>query len=170
MSHASSFANPYLAGAALGLVLLACLVLTGQGLGASGAVAHAASTVAAAAAPEQAAANSYFQGYLQEGPAWSAWIVVEVCGVVIGGALSAMLNGRFKFAVEGGAGAGHGLRLATASLGGSLMGAGAVLAGGCTSGLALSGGAMLGVGSWIFMIAVFAAGYALIPFTRRLWR
>ena len=170
MSNARPFANPYLAGTALGLVLLACLVLTGQGLGASGAMANAASAVAIAIAPEQTASNSYFQGYLQAGPAWSAWIVVEVCGLVLGAALSAMVNGRFKLAVGGGQGIGRGLRLTTASLGGSLMGAGAVLAGGCTSGLALSGGAMLGVGSWIFMIAVFAAGYALIPFTRRLWR
>ena len=50
------------------------------------------------------------------------------------------------------------------------MGAGAVLARGCTSGLALSGGALLSVGSWLFMIAAFAAAYAIAPLIKRAWR
>jgi uncharacterized membrane protein YedE/YeeE len=54
--------------------------------------------------------------------------------------------------------------------GGVLMGVGAKLARGCTSGQALSGGALLSVGSWIFIASCFAAGYALAPFARRLWR
>ena len=44
------------------------------------------------------------------------------------------------------------------------MGLGAVLARGCTSGQALTGGALLSVGSWLFMIAAFAAAYAVAPF------
>ena len=47
---------------------------------------------------------------------------------------------------------------------------GAKLARGCTSGQALSGGALLSVGSWIFIASCFAAGYALAPIARRLWR
>ena len=163
------FANPYLAGAGLGLVLLACLVLTGQGLGASGAIATGASVLAASAAPQAAAANDWFQGYLAPGGAWSSWMVVEVIGVAIGGVLSALANGRFKVDVERGPHLGRGKRLGAAASGGALMGVGAALAGGCTSGLALSGGAMLGTGSWLFMIAVFAAGYAAMPLLRRLW-
>ena len=50
------------------------------------------------------------------------------------------------------------------------MGLGAVLARGCTSGQALSGGALLSVGSWAFMMAAFAGGYAAAPLFRRLWR
>ena len=40
------------------------------------------------------------------------------------------------------------------------MGIGAKLARGCTSGQALTGGALLNVGSWAFMMMVFAGGYA----------
>ena len=55
-------------------------------------------------------------------------------------------------------------------LGGALMGYGARLARGCTSGQALSGGAVMSVGSWAFMFAVFAGGYGLAWFVRRLWQ
>jgi uncharacterized membrane protein YedE/YeeE len=153
-----SYSNPYFAGVALGLVLLACFVLTGQGLGASGAFAHAAGALVDSA---------WFQSYQETGP---AWIVVEVLGVAAGGALSAIVGRRFKVEVARGPATGKGLRLLAAAAGGVLMGVGAVLAGGCTSGQALSGGAMLSVGSWAFMIAVFAAGFAAMPFLRRLWQ
>lgn len=164
-----NYANPYLAGVALGLVLLACFVLTGQGLGASGAFANAASAVVDAVAPSRAQANAYFQSYLQAGPFWSAWLVVEVLGVFIGGAASAWLNGRFRIEVVRGPRIGAAARLCAAGGGGVLMGVGSVLACGCTSGQALSGGALLSVGSWIFMAAVFVAGYAVMPLLRRLW-
>jgi hypothetical protein len=79
------YVNPYVAGVGLGLVLLACFVLTGQGLGAVGAFANTASALVDTVAPQKAASNAYFQGYLQAGPVWSAWIVVEVLGVAVGG-------------------------------------------------------------------------------------
>jgi uncharacterized membrane protein YedE/YeeE len=163
------YANPYVAGVMLGLVLLGCFAMTGQGLGASGAFGNASSGVVDALAPRLAAANGYFQGYLQAGPAWRAWIVVEVLGVIIGAAVSARLNGRFKFEIVRGPRATTTQRLLAASAGGLLMGCGAVLARGCTSGQALSGGALLSVGSWAFMVAVFVAGYAAMPLFRRLW-
>jgi uncharacterized membrane protein YedE/YeeE len=50
------------------------------------------------------------------------------------------------------------------------MGLGAVLARGCTSGQALTGGALLSVGSWLFMIAAFAAAFMVAPLVQRLWR
>ena len=50
-----------------------------------------------------------------------------------------------------------------------LMGYGARLARGCTSGQALSGGAVLSVGSWAYMLALFAGAYALAYFLRRFW-
>jgi uncharacterized membrane protein YedE/YeeE len=163
------YANPYIAGVALGLVLLGCFVMTGQGLGASGAFGNASSGVVNALAPGVAAANSYFRDYLQAGSAWTAWIVVEVLGVIVGGAVSAGLHGRFKFEIVRGPHAGTAQRLLAAGAGGILMGCGAVLARGCTSGQALSGGALLSVGSWAFMLAVFVAAYAAMPFFRRLW-
>ena len=162
------YANPYLAGFGLGLVLLAAFVLTGQGLGASGAFAEAASATVAAAAPKSAG-NAWFQSYLSGGAPWTTWIVLEVLGVVLGGGLSAMVAGRFRLQVARGPSLSIPARLLTVAAGGIAMGIGAVLARGCTSGQALTGGALLSVGSWAFMIAVFVAGYASAPLLRRLW-
>jgi hypothetical protein len=170
MTSARPYANPYVAGVALGLVLLAAFVLTGQGLGASGAFANVASGLVETVAPMQAAKNSYFHSYLAAGAPWSAWIVLEILGVMAGGAVSALLAGRFARRIETGPRLGKPARLVAATTGGMAMGLGAVLARGCTSGQALSGGAVLAVGSWAFMIAVFIAGYAAAPLARRLWR
>ena len=54
------YADPYLAGIGLGLVLLAAFVLTGHGLGASGAFAAGAAGAVQSIAPDLASANSYF--------------------------------------------------------------------------------------------------------------
>ena len=159
------YANPYVAGVALGLVLTACFVLTGQGLGASGAFAHAASATLAAVAPDQSN-NAYVQSYLGHDVPWT---VVEVLGILLGGAVSAVIAGRFRLEIVRGRGMTATPRLAAALVGGALMGFGAVLARGCTSGQALSGGALLSVGSWAFMLAVFVAGFAVAPMMRRLW-
>lgn len=164
-----SYANPYVAGVGLGLVLLAAFVVTGQGLGASGAFANVSSGLVSAVAPGAVSDNAYFQSYLASGAPWTAWMVIEVLGILAGGALSALLAGRFRVAIDKGPSVGSTFRLTTAAFGGALMGLGAVLARGCTSGQALSGGSMLSVGSWAFMITAFAAGYAAAPFTRRLW-
>lgn len=161
------YADPYLAGVALGLVLLGCFALTGRGLGASGAFGHVASAMVGAVAPQRAAGNGYFQSYLQDGSPWTAWIVVELLGLVAGAALSARLSRRVVNPARRDPVSRP--RLAAAAGGGVLMGVGAALARGCTSGLALSGGALLGVGSWLFMLALFAAGFAAAPLFRRLW-
>jgi hypothetical protein len=50
------------------------------------------------------------------------------------------------------------------------MGFGSKLARGCTSGQALTGGALMSVGSWAFMIAVFASAYAFAYVVRRQWK
>jgi hypothetical protein len=152
------YANPYAAGIALGLVLLASFAVAGRGLGASGAFAW----IAARVAPS----NAYFERYL----ATDAWLVAEIAGVIAGGFLSAALAGRLKRSVERGPRIGIRARLACAFGGGIAMGIGAALARGCTSGLALSGGALLSVGSWAFMLAAFAVGFALAPAMRWAWR
>ena len=164
------YADPYMAGFALGLVLLAAFVLTGQGLGAIGAFANVATGLVDTIAPAQLATNDYFASYASAGAPWSAWIVAEVIGIVIGAALSAAMFGRLRIDVSGAESVGRHTRLSTALTGGALMGFGAVLARGCTSGQALSGGALLSVGSWTFMIAAFAGGFAMAPLVRRLWR
>lgn len=170
MSRAARpYANPYLAGVALGLVLLAAFVVMGRGLGASGAFASGAAGVVSAVAPGRAQANPYFARYLGgEGP-WLDWLLIEIVGVAIGGFLSALVAGRLAFAVERGPRFSSRARLTTAFLAGAVMGLGAVLARGCTSGQALTGGALLSVGSWLFIAGAFVAAYAAAPLVRRAW-
>jgi len=161
-----SYADPYVAGAGLGLVLLASYVLAGRGLGASGAFASSAAGLVSALAPARAAGNPYFARYLDG----DSWLLFEILGVVIGGFLSALIAGRLRAEVERGPRISRGTRLAFAAAGGSVMGTGAVLARGCTSGLALTGGALLAAGSWLFMLAAFAAAYLFAPLLKRTWR
>ena len=158
--HAEPYADPYVVGVALGLVLLTAYVVAGRGLGASGAFASAAATLAD---------NAYFAEHRAAGGLLSDWLVVEILGVLLGGFLSAALAKRLTFAVERGPRTDVGARLALALVGGALMGAGAVLARGCTSGQALTGGALLSVGSWTFVAGAFGAAYAAAWAARRVW-
>ncbi len=168
---AQPYWNPYLAGIGLGLVLLAAFVIMGRGLGASGAFSSLVSVGLNAVAPEHAASNGFFAEYLGDGihHPLKDWLVFEVLGVVVGGFISGLFAHRLKGTIEKGPRASTGMRLVFAFLGGGIMGFGAKLARGCTSGQALTGGAVLGVGSWAFMLAVFAGGYAVAYFFRRQW-
>jgi hypothetical protein len=51
-----------------------------------------------------------------------------------------------------------------------VMAVGAGLGRGCTSGQALTGGSLLNLGSWAFMMMVFAGAYAVAHLVRREWR
>jgi uncharacterized protein len=165
------YADPYIAGVALGLVLLSAFVLTGRGLGASGAFATTAAGAVAAVAPAHAAANPYFSRYASApGGPWRDWLLFEIAGVVVGGFVSALIAGRLRAEVERGTHTPRVVRLSFAFAGGAVMGAGAILARGCTSGQALTGGALLSVGSWIFMIGAFAAAYGVAPILRGAWQ
>ena len=164
------YANPYLSGFALGLVLLTAFVVMGRGLGASGAFASAASAVSLVVNPEATRSNDYFARYLSaDGSPRIDWLVVELIGVTIGGFLSALVAGRFRRVVERGPRITDRSRIRNALIGGAIMGVGAVVARGCTSGQALTGGALLSVGSWLFVGAAFAAAYCVAPFIRKAW-
>jgi uncharacterized protein len=166
-----SYANPYVAGVGLGLVLLAAFVVMGRGLGATGAFANAAAEIATTVAPSSSQSNHYFARYLNaDGGGRIDWLVVELLGVAIGGFASAAFAGRLRRAVERGPNISRETRLVLAFTGGSVMGLGAVLARGCTSGQALTGGALLSVGSWLFILGAFAAGYAVAPLLRWAWK
>lgn len=164
------YADPYVAGACLGLVLLAALVICGRGLGASGAFGTAAAGLVHAVDPSAAEASPYFARYLGGDGPWRDWLLFELGGVVIGGWLSARLAGRVRREIERGPRASSRTRLALGFAGGCVMGFGAVMARGCTSGVALTGGALLSAGAWLFMIAAFAGAYAAAPLLRRAWR
>jgi hypothetical protein len=163
------YADPYLAGVGLGLVLLASFVLAGRGLGASGAFAAAVASSVQTVAPGAIAGNAYLADHLTGGGPLRDWLVVEILGVTVGGFLSAALAGRLALRVERGAHASLRQRLGAALGGGALRGAGAVLARGCPSGQALTGGALLSAGAWVFIGGAFAAAYVVAFATRRSW-
>ena len=166
---ARPYADPYLTGFVLGLVLLAAFVLVGRGLGATGAFASVAATAVNAVSADAAQRNSFFADRLPNGSVWSDWIVVEIAGVFVGGWASAALAQRLRVTVERGARISVAQRLGRASAGGAVMGVGAVLARGCTSGQALTGGALLSVGSWLFMFGAFGAAYLAAWLLRSAW-
>ncbi len=169
-SGAKPYWNPYLAGVLLGLTLLATFVIAGQGLGASAFPKRVLALTGQTFAPAWTAANPELGGYLADGTnPLRNWLVVEVVGVFIGGFIGAVSAGRFRSTVEKGPRISVRGRLAYAFGGGVVMGFAAALARGCTSGQALSGGATLATGSWVFMLMVFAGGYAVAYFVRRQW-
>jgi hypothetical protein len=161
--------NPYLAGVGLGLVLLAAFVIMGRGLGASGAFSSFLAWIVQGIAPEHAEAIAPYSDYLGEDHPLKAWLVFLVGGLFIGALVSGLLARRTHLCVEKGPQIAVGNRLLAAFFGGGLAGIGAKIALGCTSGQALTGGALLNVGSWIFMLMVFAGGYGLAWFVRKQW-
>jgi hypothetical protein len=169
--YAKGFWNPYAAGVALGLVLLLTFYIMGTGLGASGAFARTAAATAHTIAPQAVESNGYFKEFYQKGeshPLWN-WIVFEVIGVFIGGIVAVLTARRFKPTVARGPSVSAGTRLVLAFVGGIVGGVATRFAMGCTSGQALSGGATMAVGSWVFMMSVFATAFVLAIFARRQW-
>ncbi|MFN3305990.1 MAG: YeeE/YedE thiosulfate transporter family protein [Candidatus Kapaibacteriota bacterium] len=164
-----SYWNPYIAGVGLGLVLLSAFVLMGRGLGASGAVSTIVATSVAKITPSHAQDNEFYQNYLTNENPLKDWLVFEVLGVLVGGFISGIFANRVKFKIVKGQRISNSTRMIFAVLGGIMMGFGAKLAGGCTSGQALTGGALLNLGSWAFMLSVFAGGYLVAYFFRRFW-
>jgi uncharacterized membrane protein YedE/YeeE len=175
-SHAPSrgpaaYSNPYLAGIGLGLVLLASFVLMGRGLGASGGVSAVVAGALNAVAPEHTASREWLAGYVAGGAnPFKEWLVFEGLGVFAGALFSGLLARRARVTVEKGPRVSRRSRLLLAFAGGMLMALGAALGRGCTSGQALTGGSLLNLGSWVFMMMVFAGAYAVAHVFRRQWR
>lgn len=170
-SENNMYWNPYLAGIGLGLTLLAAFVIMGRGLGASGGFTSIVSFIVDVISPAHTKSNSMYSAYLQNplGHPLADWLVVEIAGVVIGGFLSGLFSKRISFGIDKGERITSKSRLVLAFTGGVMMGFAAKIARGCTSGQALTGGALLNLGSWIFMISIFAGAYAVAYFVRRQW-
>lgn len=161
--------NPYLAGFGLGLVLLASFVIMGRGLGASGAFSAFVAWIVSLVSPEHASANAIYSDYLGDGHPLKAWLVFLVAGLFVGALASGLAARRAAFTIERGPRIATAERLGFAFCGGALAAVGAKLALGCTSGQALTGGALLNLGSWAFMMMVFAGGYGAAWFVRKQW-
>ncbi len=169
--EARRYWNPYFAGVALGLVLLLSFIITGHGLGASGAFTSLIVSGWNTISPEHVQANSFYKEYTDPHTSnpWSDWYVIEVAGMLLGGFISAKLAGRVSSSIEKGSTISSPQRMVFAFIGGGLIGIGSKLARGCTSGQGLSGGALLSIGGWIFLISVFVSAYAVAYFLRKLW-
>jgi uncharacterized membrane protein YedE/YeeE len=165
--------NPYVAGLLLGAALLASFLILGAGLGASAAPARVGAYLEHAVEPERTAESQYFGKWFGEDGTANPllyYLVFMFAGVFLGGLFSAAASGRIKPSVERGQKASAVLRLILALAGGVIVGYASRLAAGCTSGQALTGGALLMNGSIVFLLCVFAGGYAAALLVRRQWR
>jgi uncharacterized membrane protein YedE/YeeE len=153
-----AFWPPWIAGLALGLVLLLTFLMTGHGLGATGFTTRLAAWLGLTLATSAAEQNAYIGPMLKSGNPMPSWITWEVLGVALGALVAAYSAGRWRVQIAGNQGGQTIKRLALALLGGILAGLGARIAAGCTSGVGLSGGAVLSVGAFVFLGTFFAAG------------
>lgn len=164
------YVHPYFGGMVLGIVLFLAFLLTGNGLGASGAISRIDVLIEDAVAPARVDNTPYLLKMAggDRNPL-DDWIIPVFAGSLVGGLASGLLNGRFKLETNKGPRLSNRARWLFAFIGGAIMVYGARLARGCTSGQALSGGATLAAGSWLVMFAIFAGAYGLAYFVRKLW-
>ena len=163
--------NSHLAGVVLGLVLLLTFVVTGHGLGASGAPTAIAAVAANVVVPETTQANDYLGWMVESGNnPLDSWIVWEVLGVLLGALAAAWWSGHIRLRVEGPPRFKSSGRLALALFAGLLSGFGARVSAGCTSGLGLSGSATLATAGFVFLIGFFGFGAVTATLTRRMWK
>lgn len=165
------YINPYLGGVLLGLLLLVTVLITGRGLGASGAVKSTVVTTAHVFTPSQASSNDYMKRFISDdhSPMYT-WLVFESIGIFLGGLLSGVIFGRVKkLRTEHSPKITSKKRLWFALIGGMLFGIGSQFGRGCTSGAALSGTATFALGGVVVMFAIFGTGYAAAYFFRKLW-
>lgn len=167
----SRYLNPYLGGVLLGLVLLAANIISGRGLGASGAIKSGVVAAVTTVNPSSAESSGFIKEFREShtGNPMKTWLVFEMLGVLVGGFLSGAMAGRLKLKVEHIPSITSKKRLVLALGGGVLFGFGSQLGRGCTSGSALSGMAVLSLGGFITMMAIFGTAFALAYFFRRNW-
>ena len=165
-----AYVHPYLGGLLLGIVLFLAFLLTGNGLGASGAISRIDAAIEDAVAPTHVDNTPYLLKMAggSRNPL-DDWNVPVFLGALLGSFASGWMNGRLKIETNKGPNISNRTRYLMAFMGGAIMVYGARMARGCTSGQALSGGATLAAGSWLLMFGIFGSAYALAYFVRRLW-
>ena len=166
----NKYMNPYLAGFLLGLVIIAAFFFSGEGLGGSGAYKDFVKASVIKVAPDYAADAHYFKSATESDRSpLKSWLVFEVLGMILGGAVSGAFAGRLKLKVEHSPKISSKTRIIFAILGGAFFGVGAQLARGCTSGAGLSGMAVMSLSGFIAAGAIFGGGYLFAYFFRKLW-
>jgi uncharacterized membrane protein YedE/YeeE len=161
--------SPYVVGAILGVTLLASFYIAGRGLGASGAMTLVTAQSTFTIMPEYIGRLKYFSRYVTPVAPLIDWNIFLIIGLFLGSLTSALFFGNFKMKLDKGKSMSVNTRLLTSLTGGILMGFAARLARGCTSGVAITGGAQLALSGWLFVLAMFAAGFILAALFRRLW-
>lgn len=164
------YANPYLSGFLLGLILLATFYITGRGLGASGAMKSTVVTAVNTVSSTHAENSAYYSKFISDDHhPMNNWLVFEVLGVIAGAFISGAFAGRLKLKVEHSPKISSKTRLIMAGIGGILFGIGSQLGRGCTSGAALSGMATLALAGFLAMLTIFGGGYLFAYFFRKFW-
>lgn len=152
--------NPWIAGISIGLLSWFVFVFVNQPIG----VSTALSSVSGEAASPILGRNVFLtEGYWIKFPFSFDYGVLFLLGIFIGGFVSAITSGTFKWEKVPCVwreyfGRSVTKRLIIAFIGGVLVLFGARMAGGCTSGHGLSGGLQLALGSWIFLVTMFVVG------------
>lgn len=164
------YLNPYLSGFIFGMVLLVTFVITGRGMGASGAVKSTVVEAVNTVAPSHAEKSVYYSKFISDDAhPMNTWLVFEVIGILAGAFFSGLIFNRLKFKVEHSPKITSRRRLIFALLGGALFGIGSQLAKGCTSGAALSGMAVLSLGGFITMMAIFGTAFVFAWIFKKNW-
>lgn len=154
--------NPWVAGVSIGLLSWFAFALVDQPIGVSTAVSSASGEVAS---PLLGRDVFLTDSYWIKHPFSFDYGVLFLIGIFLGGLVNALTSKTFHWErvprvwreFFGGSVA---KRYVVAFIGGALALFGARLAGGCTSGHGLSGGLQLALGSWVFLMTMFAVGVA----------
>ena len=161
---------PVPAGILIGISMLLAFVIAGRGIGASGAMTRLVAWVQHGLFPAATEQSAYFGRYFADGAhPLNDWLVFLLVGTLIGSFVAAWLRGELRVEVLRGPRSSALYRLSLALTGGVIAGFAARLARGCTSGQGLVGGAELSIGSWAFLMCIFAGGWLVAWFVRKQW-
>jgi len=161
---------PVPAGILIGISMLLAFVVSGRGIGASGAMTRLVAWVQHSIAPAVTEQSAYFGKYFADGAhPLNDYVVFLLAGLLIGSFVAAWLSKELRFEVLRGPRASKVYRLVLALSGGMLSGFAARLARGCTSGQGLVGGAELSIGAWAFLMSIFVGGWMAAWFVRKQW-
>jgi uncharacterized membrane protein YedE/YeeE len=161
---------PMVAGIGIGLTMVLAFYIAGRGIGITGATTAMAASLQHWLLPRLTESSAYLSAYVAPGTnPLGGWLMYQLAGLLAGSFVAALVTGQLRLEVLRGPNIGVRSRLALAFAGGTLVGFAARFARGCTSGEALVGSAQLSVGALVFMICVFAGGFASAWFVRRQW-